>query len=277
MLKEANFNYASDADYHNGRNIITFAIGDFEHYRVEGNTHGRLSHALKHLSEFRKSFVVGLVNEVREDMYKYAKRQLELRGNEIVDNEYDPYFDLNYYFKDSNVQITVDDIKNYKVVYNTAILNYLDLINDDYLMGKLLPPFAQFLKSKYFERIEREYSSVCDAIIKNTVSLDNIQSESQIMTLCDTKDSVCFSVIYNGLPITVILNFKYQALVVIGKNNRFNSAYKLSNGDSHVSHDRVVRMPREDMVWVLLYQKGKRWRYRNPIVREAFRKYANVQ
>ena len=47
---------------------------------------------------------------------------------------------------------TVDDIKNYKVVYNTAILNYLDLINDDYLMGKLLPPFAQFLKSKYFER-----------------------------------------------------------------------------------------------------------------------------
>lgn len=277
MLKEAIFNFASDTDYHNYPNIITFAIGDFENYRREGNTHGRLSHALKHLSEFKKPFVIAIVNEIRDIMYEYASEQIEIREKKIQSDVFDPYFSMRYFDRNVEKDITVEDILDYVKVPNSAILNYLDLINDDYQMGNKLSPFAKVLYKLFFKRIEVEYSKVCDDLVKNAVDLDRMPTINGIIDTLDNEESVHFSVIFKNHPTSVVLNLSQQALVVIGQNSKFNSAYKLNGNARNRAHDKIIRMSREEMVYTLLTINGKFWTYRNPRVKEAFRKFANVQ
>ena len=276
LFEELGFNFAPDSDYHNYSNIITFAVGDIEHYRFEGNTHGIVSHALKHLSEFDKPFVIGIVNEIREDMYNYAKLQQEYRDKGEKGKLYDPYYKLAYYNKRIESKISVEDIQDYTVVHNSAILNYLDLINDDVILGKRLPPFADYLQDEYFPRIKERYSQACEYYMRGAKELDGIRNVSDIVDILDNGDTVKFTAIYGKFPIKVYLNLKKQGMIIVGQNGKVNSAYRFSKAGREKSHDRIVHLNYDEMIRLVLLDKGKRWQYRNPIVRDAFKKFVEV-
>ena len=189
-LLEADFFDSPDEDQPGKNSIIVFS--QQEKYDVEGNTHGGLSHTIKHYREFEPSEV---------------KKALRSAINKA--KESNSFMVRNLKTGDT---ITGEEAKKSNSANENAMLNTFDLINDKVKNGQPLNPEEESLKV-FITPLDDKYQALIDSYVSQAQDVDKIQSASQIQQLLDAGKIISFVGTYSGSPYKYFFNPKNTGLV----------------------------------------------------------------
>ena len=191
------YDYDYDADKYSNKipkdlasNRVLFFDND-DRYLEDGSTHGRDSHALKHLVEFNPNIVRKFCNDIIS--YLQSIPGLNMRAVE---------------HKSGNEQvINASDLRP------GDIINTLDRINDDVIMED--PPLSQLEKliyTTYFIPASDYYDSMVDEIIKNAIDVNdsNFVDPKKLVAFLEKTPTITFLAIYKGYQGEVVQRYYYD-------------------------------------------------------------------
>jgi len=188
-LKEAEFYDSPDEDKPGRNQIIVFSPE--EDYDVEGNTHGALSHMIKHYNEFAPEKVAAGLQQ--------ALKVAAAFSNFILKNA-----------KSGAVIAQGDEAK--KAANENAMLNTFDLINDKMQNKEPLTDEEKQL-SPPIAALNQEYQQLVDSYMSDATDLEEIADAGQIKQLLDSGKIVKFIGFYKGKPVQYFLNTSNTGLV----------------------------------------------------------------
>lgn len=188
-LKEAEFYDSPDEDRPGKNQIIVFTPE--EDYDVEGNTHGALSHMIKHYNEFAPQKVVAGLRQ--------ALKTAAAFNNFILKNA-----------KSGAVIAQGDEAK--KAANENAMLNTFDLINDKIKNKEPLTDEEKQL-SPLVAALNQEYQQLVDSYMSSATDLEKMADAGQIKQLLDSGKIVKFIGFYKGNPVQYFLNTSNTGLV----------------------------------------------------------------
>jgi len=129
-LNEFSFYNSPDEDTPGNKQFVAFKEDD--KYNVQGNTHGELSHAIKHFGEFNpnalNSELNGAINYIKTVSNPILKN---INGSDIASGD------------NAKKQLTPN-----------AILNTFDFINDKIANNQELTPEENEIKSKFLDKLK---------------------------------------------------------------------------------------------------------------------------
>lgn len=210
LLLEFAFNNSRDEDRPGNKQIVVFQ--DDESYDVEGNTHGGLSHAIKHLNEFNPSSVTNALNNAMS----YIKK---------LDNIFIKHA------KTGEVLFSGEDAK--KQLNLNAILNTFDLINDKIKTSKQLTPEEKEIKSKFLDSLLDEYKALVQNYIDSGINVDD-KSESEIQNLLKSNKKIAFKGNYKGTAVDYVFNPSDTGLLA-KKGDTVSTLFRIDKKGSGIS------------------------------------------
>ncbi len=241
-LNEAlEFAKAHDIDYLMNRSIITFAKGDKQKYKVFGKTAGRDTHAYKHLSKIDKTFIEQIVSQVRQKMLKYVSDMAETKPEDVPD-----YYQVNLY-KHDGTPMKGDPISLVNKVQFSAIINYLDFINDKVILDEELTPFEQSLVS-FIEQLGEHYEKLVQQVIDKCVSIDGMKTVDDRIKALLNEEAFSFHYRSTGGKNNRTTNQICKAcidtdslIVVIIADDKVSTCYKLEKA-GETRHSLLARI-----------------------------------
>ena len=155
LLKENVYYNSPDNDYPGNNQVIVF--DDNEIYEISGDTHGKESHAIKHLIEFEPEFVAKVANEAISVIQTFNEVYIKNRKGSILKDGENAKRNLNV----------------------KSILNTLDFINDKIYNNEELNNSERKL-IPFVDKLTNKYDELVTYYISNHDDIDNI---SDIKTL----------------------------------------------------------------------------------------------
>ena len=181
-LNEFSFHDSPDEDRPGNKQIIMF--NEKDSYDKNGNTHGELSHTIKHFGEFSpdklNSSLNGAINQVKNSpnlILKHAK------SGELI-------------AKGDNAK---------KQLTPNAMLNTFDFINDKIKNSESLSSEEKEIQSKFLEPLNNEYKKLVQDYINGGKDIDNAK-EDEIKNLISSNKKIKFTGSYKGNNVEYILD-----------------------------------------------------------------------
>jgi hypothetical protein len=180
-LNEFSFYNSPDEDNPGNKQIVVFKEDD--KYVIQGNTHGELSHAIKHFGEFDPN----VLNSELNGTINYIKTL----KNPILKNI-------------SGADIASGDNAKKQLTPN-AILNTFDYINDKIINNQELTPEEKEIKSKFLDKLNTDYNKLVQDYISGGTDVDNMK-EDEIKKLISSNKKIKFKGSYKGNEFEYILD-----------------------------------------------------------------------
>jgi len=182
LYEEFVFHKSKDEDAPGNKQVVVF--DDSEKYTEEGDTHGELSHAIKHYGEFYPD----KLNAILNDALNFIKAKSDILLNSTKTNE---------------PVATGEQAK--KQINTGSILNTFDLINDKILNKQELTTDEKEIQDKYLNKLNAEYDALVKEYLEKAVDIEG-KSQEEIKSLIDAKSKIKFKGIYKGSPKEYILD-----------------------------------------------------------------------
>lgn len=192
MYSENNTNpflTSPDDDQPGSKQFVVF--NESENYHLEGQTHGKLSHAIKHYEEFDKagmneilSAALIYLQSINTIHLKNIKGELIASGQQAVN----------------------------KITLN-AVHNTFDLINDKIMKGITLVSEEVELKNQYLIPLEEKYDTLIASYLTDHVHVHDI-TEKKLNLLYSSGKRINFEGIYEDALYRYILDFSTSGLLV---------------------------------------------------------------
>lgn len=212
------FQKAKDQDYTNDPyEVLVFSEVAPDNYEVEGKTHGKMSHAIKHLKEFEPAFVNTIVSKVKKTIIS----KLEEKPHWFC-----KVWNTHKGFKSDS---GIDAVNN---ATSNAVLNTLDLINDKTQMGEKLLKLDSSIKPFAVE-LEQKYNDIMSSKLDKAVNLDKLTIKGQALSKKIKKSSIIqFSCSgRGGGNFIVTIDFTDQSLIIGKENDVVTTMYRFRNAE----------------------------------------------
>lgn len=142
-----------DDDQPGNKQYVVF--NDAENYQLEGLTHGKLSHAIKHYEEFDKAGMDALLNSALDYLKSSNSIYLKtIKGEVIASGQQAPN----------------------KITLN-AVHNTFDLINDKIMKGITLVQEEEILKTNFLIPLEKKYDALIATYINDHLQVSSLTEE----------------------------------------------------------------------------------------------------
>jgi hypothetical protein len=195
-ISEIDFSNSPDEDSPGNKQLVVFKEDD--DYKEQGNTHGELSHAIKHYGEFNPNDLNSKLNSAID----YIKSV----SNPILKN-------IN-----GDVIASGDNAK--KQLTPNAILNTFDFINDKILNNQNLTPEEKEIKDKFLDELNNSYNKLIQDYISSGIDITNM-GEDEIKKLMDSNKKISFKGKYKGSNTEYVLDPSTTGLLAKQGNNIF--------------------------------------------------------
>lgn len=223
LFEEIKFYNSIDEDNPVKNNYLICFSKD-EKYEIKGYTHGKLSHAIKHLIELEEDFV----NSILLDAIRIAKASPNIVFRDIKNNINDTKIANN-----NSIQFL-----------RKAMLNTFDMINDKIKNDIKLSEDEKKIRPLLYE-LQTEYDKIIEGYEKNAIDIDNIDDAVEIKSLIDQKKILKFTATYNGYVNIYYLNFENSAL--ISKHNGiYYTMFKIDKSNAGI--ERVKSYINKQMI-----------------------------
>lgn len=189
MRNKNKFLTSPDDDQPGNKQFVVF--NEVENYILEGYTHGKLSHAIKHYEEFDKegmneilSKALVYLQSINTIHLKNIKGELIASGHQAVN----------------------------KITLN-AVHNTFDLINDKIMKGITLVSEEEELKTQYLIPLEEKYDELIASYLIDHVHVQDI-TENELKLLYASGKRINFEGTYDDALYSYILDFSTSGLLV---------------------------------------------------------------
>jgi len=210
FITEAPFHDSPDEDGPGKNQIVVFDEED--QYGIGGETHGAVSHAIKHFKEFEP-----------DKMKSGLQNALKMAAS------FDNYFLKNT--KSGDVLATGDEAK--KAANENAMLNTFDLINDKSENQKPLSPEEEKLMS-ILGPLNGEYQKLVDSYMSSGIDIEGTQDAAKIKQMLDAGKIVKFIGKYKDKPVQYFLNASDTGLVAY-KDGKVATLFRIDKGGNNLS------------------------------------------
>jgi hypothetical protein len=178
-----------DDDQPGSKQYVVF--NEVENYHLEGQTHGKLSHAIKHYEEFDKagmneilSAALVYLQSIHKIHLKNIKGELIASGHQAVN----------------------------KITLN-AVHNTFDLINDKIMKGITLVSEEVELRTQYLIPLEEKYDALIASYLTDHMHVQDI-TENELNLLYSSGKRINFEGIYDDALYSYILDFSTSGMLV---------------------------------------------------------------
>jgi len=195
-ISEDDFKNSPDEDSPGNKQLIVFKEDD--DYEVQGNTHGELSHAIKHYGEFNPNDLNSKLNSAIDYIKSTPNPILKSREGSVI--------------------ASGDNAK--KQLTPNAVLNTFDFINDKILNNQNLNPEEEEIKTKFLDELNDSYNKLVQDYISDASNIDGM-GEDEIKKLIDSKKKISFKGNYKGRDNEYILDPSTTGLLAKQGNNIF--------------------------------------------------------
>lgn len=178
-----------DDDQPGNKKYVVF--NDAENYHLEGHTHGKLSHAIKHYEEFDKAGMDEILNSALD----YLKSR------------------HNIYLKTIKGEIIASGQQALNKITPNAVHNTFDLINDKIMKGITLVQEEQILKTNFLFPLEKKYDALIATYINDHVQVSSL-TEEEIHWVYVSGKRINFEGLYDEALYSYILDFSTSGLLV---------------------------------------------------------------
>jgi hypothetical protein len=182
LYEEFIFHKSKDEDLPGNKQIVVF--DDSEKYIEDGNTHGEMSHSIKHYGEFYPDKVNAILND--------ALNLIKSKSDIILNNA------------KTNEPIAKGD-KAKSQINIGSVLNTFDLINDKILNKQELTTEEKEIQDKYLNKLNSEYNELIKEYLEKGVDIDG-KSQEDIQKLIDSKSKIKFKGSYKGSTYEYVLD-----------------------------------------------------------------------
>jgi hypothetical protein len=180
-IKEFSFYNSPDEDTPGNKQLVVFK--DNDEYNIQGNTHGELSHAIKHFGEFNPNALNNALNGTLDYIKTIPNPILKnINGSNIASGD------------NAKKQLTAN-----------AILNTFDFINDKILNKQELTPEEKEIETKFLNKLNNDYNQLVQDYINSGVDINNMK-EDEIKKLIDSNKKLKFKGSYKGNEFEYILD-----------------------------------------------------------------------
>jgi len=202
LSEEIPFHNSPDEDGPGRNNFISFT--DTEQYTISGNTHGQLSHTIKHYMEFEP-----------EQTKEALSKALETAKS----------FD-SFFLKAVNNSKTISSGEQAKTQANlNSMLNTFDLINDK-IMNKNNLTQEESKITNFILPLNEEYENLIKSYMSNSVNIEEVQDVNEILNLIKQKKIIRFIGSYKNNPVEYFFNPSDTGLVA-NNNNKIATLFRI--------------------------------------------------
>lgn len=218
-LEEAAYHFqkGKDQDYTNDPySVLVFSETAPDNYEVKGKTHGKMSHAIKHLKEFEPVFVDEIVKKAKDAIRKKLEEK--------------PHWFCKVWHRSKGFE-TESGVSAVNKATNDEVLNTLDLINDKVETNEKLMPLDASLK-KFAQEITTRYGEIISEKIDKAYDLDKTAMKASALKKKISKTHVIqFSCKgKSGGDFVVIIDFTDQSLLISKKDvENVTTMYRFNN------------------------------------------------
>jgi len=188
LLLELNFHDSPDEDLPGGNRTLIFNKEDI-YPAPEGNTHGLLSHAIKHYLEFEPEFVKSVLDKISDG--------IKQSSGEI-------------YMIDKSGKVVLDGDKAKNEINHNVVLNTLDMVQDKVKNGKPLNDIEKKIHF-YTEELGKKYEELVNQKMNSAIDIDADQSSAD--DAIKNNKNIKFKGSYSGKDFDYYLDPKDSSLV----------------------------------------------------------------
>lgn len=188
----ADFLKSPDEDKPGNNQVAVFSEEEF-YPEISGMTHGGMSHAIKHMSEFNSSDVEKILND--------AISVIKDNDSLVVKN-----------IKDNKVESMGPSAG--KILTTNTMRNTFDMINDKIMKGKTLSPEEELLRP-FVEELERTYLGILNNYLEDAIDVSNTVDPEEVKALVDGGKTIKFEADFRGSPCTYVLDTSNSAMIAI--------------------------------------------------------------
>jgi len=178
-----------DDDQPGRKQFVVF--NEIENYHLEGQTHGKLSHAIKHYEEFDKAGMDDILSAALDYLKSHHNIYLKSITGELIASG-----------QQARQQITLN-----------AVHNTFDLVNDKIMKGIALAHEEEILKTKFLMPLEEKYDALITAYMNDHVQVERLTEDELQRTVVFGK-RITFDGIYEEAEYSYILDFSTSGLLV---------------------------------------------------------------
>ncbi len=189
MQNKNKFLTSPDDDQPGSKQFVVF--NEVENYILEGHTHGKLSHAIKHYEEFDKEGM----NEI------LSKALVYLQSINTI------------HLKNIKGQIIASGQQAVNKITLNAVHNTFDLINDKIMKGITLVSEEEELKIQYLIPLEEKYDALIASYLTDHLPVHDV-SENELNLLYASGKRINFEGTYDDALYSYILDFSTSGLLV---------------------------------------------------------------
>lgn len=208
-----NFEFSPDQDKPGNKQFITFSPN--ENYQLIGNTHGKLSHAIKHYEEFD---VEGM-NKILSDAMNF-----------IINHE-----DI-YLMSTSGKLLFEKEFVAEEITLN-AVHNTFDLINDKIVNGITLLNPEKKIYEHHLISLEYKYEEIINQYLKDHIIIEEHTLED-IQDLHQSMKRIKFCGVYDSQEFTYILDFSNSGLLVLDSDGNVSTLFRIDKQGNDLNEIR---------------------------------------
>lgn len=180
---------STDDDQPGRKQFVVF--NEIENYHLEGQTHGKLSHAIKHYEEFDKAGMDDILSAALDYLKSHHNIYLKSITGELIASG-----------QQARQQITLN-----------AVHNTFDLVNDKIMKGIALAHEEEILKTNFLMPLEEKYDALITAYLNDHVKVERLTEDELLRTVVFGK-RITFDGIYEEAEYSYILDFSTSGLLV---------------------------------------------------------------
>jgi len=208
-INEFSFHSSPDEDTPGNKQFVAFKEDD--KYSIQGDTHGKLSHAIKHFGEFDpnslSSELNGAINYIKTVENPILKN---INGSDIASGD------------NAKKQLTPN-----------AILNTFDFINDKIVNNQELTPEEKEIKSKFLDKLNSDYEKLVQEYISGGTDVNNMKEE-EIKKLLSSNKKIAFKGSYKGNEVEYILDPSNTGLLA-KKGDNVSTLFRIDKKGNDIS------------------------------------------
>ena len=189
IIDELSFQKGSDQDYPAGMNNGVLLFNPTEQYIKQGETHGIISHAIKHLKDFDGNYYSHVVEKIKNELTKNKR--------------------LYYFVQGQGIR----SINNATTIPYSVIINTMDRINDKIIQAKPLEPEEKSIASE-LQSMARHFERIVEGLISGAVIINNDTPAAFIEAMLAKKRTIKYTIHMSGADIIHYYNPREHSLVI---------------------------------------------------------------
>lgn len=197
-----NFHNSPDHDRPGNKQYLVFAESD--NYQMEGETHGKLSHAIKHYEEFDKVGMDNLLNSAMD----YIKTV------EVL------------FLKNLKGEIIAQGTAAIEKLTLKSLHNTFDFINDKIMKGIVLSEEEAQIKTQFLKPLEEKYDSLINDYLSNHIE-DSYVDGNDFHNFYKRGKRLKFQGIFDNKLYYYILDFSNSGILVLDENQIICTLFRI--------------------------------------------------